>query len=64
MAEGRQRDQWQHTASLLCLLHNINCQRGKEKKPHHFYPFKVEEKKQESLGVEDLKIAFQRSFPK
>jgi hypothetical protein len=63
MVEGRQCDAWNHTASLLSLLHNVNCpDKSKMKPPAFFNPF-TPRAKAPALGVEDLKVAFQKNFP-
>ncbi len=40
MAEGRAKDQWQHTSSLLALIANVNRdpKKTKEFKPSDFNP--------------------------
>jgi hypothetical protein len=41
MADGKQRDAWAHTSSLMALLVNINRdpKRGRAVKPDDFNPF-------------------------
>lgn len=41
MAEGKQRNEWSHTSSVMALLVNINRnpKRGKAVKPCDFNPF-------------------------
>lgn len=55
MAEGRRRDAWDRTATVLCLTANINRAKGSRAyKPADFHPFH-----QRSKAVEvDNKTAF------
>ena len=48
MVDGRQRDQWRHTASILCQTANIYRDTKKRRSPFkfgEFYPFKVKKTK-------------------
>ncbi len=63
MVEGKQRDQWQHTAWLLCQTANVHRDDKKRKRPfefHEFYPFKMKRKKSDVIQVpfETLKKVF------
>lgn len=38
MARARRMEAWNHTASLLVLLHNINAKKGHAKRFEDFHP--------------------------
>ena len=55
MAESRNKSDWWHTASIMCLLANIN--RGKGKRPftpNDFFPFGKTKKNKISLTKDTI----------
>jgi hypothetical protein len=42
LAEARQRDQWNHTASVMALIANVNRdpKKGRPAKPDDFHPLR------------------------
>lgn len=61
MAEGKQREAWNHTSHLLAMLDNRLAFGKKEpSKPADFHPFLIRKEKEESipnpLGIQILKI--------
>ncbi len=45
MAQGRHRPQWDHTASILTLMANVNRDGSKKRSPYQiadFHPFRKE----------------------
>lgn len=62
MVNGRRRDQWQHTARVLMLMHNcnVNPREGQLAKFADYYPFELEaEELQDQPDVLTLKEFFQ-----
>ncbi|TXH48567.1 MAG: hypothetical protein E6Q97_24480 [Desulfurellales bacterium] len=41
MAEGRQTESWNHTASILAQIHNANPYQTKGRKPEDFLPSRL-----------------------
>jgi hypothetical protein len=61
VAEGRQKDNWQHTSSVLCMLANINRdpkQKRSAYKPSDFNPFDIESRKK----APTMKITLRQAF--
>jgi len=48
MSEGAGRERWQHTASILCMIANVNRDPKKTKayKPEQFDPYAIAERKE------------------
>lgn len=47
MAEARQRDAWNHTAGLMCLLANIHRDRKEQRtpfRPTQFHPLELRQR--------------------
>lgn len=57
MAEGRQRQAWQHTSMLAAGIYRMSCDPKKPPKPHHFNPFHEEQKSEPVMGIGDLRTA-------
>lgn len=65
MANGRvemeQRAAWNHTAHLLCKLHNVNCARSSQmREPGDFNPYKA--KKTVAELDDDAKAKLREAF--
>jgi len=64
MIEGRRRDQWDHTAMILCYLYNAN--RGPKTKPlspEAFHPLRQAKRPiLQKVGIEALKIFLRGSL--
>ena len=63
MVEGRQRDQWMHTARILSMMANVNRdpKRSKEYTWQDFYPFPVNKADRSDIpkvGISVLKDVF------
>jgi hypothetical protein len=67
MAEGRQRDNWAHTSSILALTANCNRDPKKQRAftPNDFDPFAVKEKNRKStMSLEEMKMRFLGKYKK
>jgi len=63
MAEGRSRDQWSRTASLMAHLANVNRVKGPPARPGDFDPYEMKKKRKLPMlsrgnGFEILKQVF------
>jgi hypothetical protein len=64
MVEGRGREAWQHTAALLCKLHNVNCAKKSDmvRDPSIFNPYaqrdRARKPRRQKLTVASLAAAF------
>lgn len=61
MADGRCRQEWDHTASLLAAIASIFAKNGSTPKPSDFHPYLRRERKSEPIkkvGVKFLKALF------
>lgn len=57
MLEGRQRSQWDHTASVLTMLANANRDPKKRRQPYRvseFHPFAQKAKKERTKDISIL----------
>lgn len=55
MAEGKRVEEWDHTAEIMALLYNVNCE--KTRSPIDFHPFKeYENGERPTVGVQVLKF--------
>jgi hypothetical protein len=64
MADGRGRERWEHTSSILAVLINVNRGKGdRAVKPSELNPYTARKKKDEVLmkvKMSDLKPFFDR----
>ncbi|HUX15215.1 MAG TPA: hypothetical protein VMW52_02015 [Phycisphaerae bacterium] len=65
MAEARQKDDWDHTSSVLCLIANVNRdpKKGRRMRPHDFHPFRSTGRTGLPLRADNLH-ALKRAFVK
>lgn len=58
MADAKSEDRWNHTASLMALIANVNRdpKKGKTIKPHEFHPHTSKPKKQDTLPKADITL--------
>lgn len=58
MAEGRQRESWQHTSALMALVAQAM---GGKQKPDDFNPFAEKHKPLPKMSMKDLKPLLMRT---
>jgi hypothetical protein len=72
MAEGRSREAWEHTSSILAMIANVNRTKSTSRKftPLDFDPYRAEKKREakrhpvETVDIAVLKAVFVDSQPK
>jgi len=52
MVEGKQRQDWEHTASFIAMIHNVNCKKGSHVNADYYNPMVKKKKKKigDSVG--------------
>jgi len=58
MAEAKQRERWNHTASLLAQMHNLLAKRPK--KPAEFHPMETSGREHSFTNVAEFLAAWEK----
>jgi hypothetical protein len=61
MAEAKQIDQWNHTATVICWIIKVNAgKKARKLEPKHIHPFGTRKSAKRRMTREEMKSRFNR----
>jgi len=50
MSEGKQREEWEHTAQIMMIIQNVNCTKRKDMKSADYFNPLIPKNKKQQVG--------------